>query len=316
MSRHVAIAIVGFVAVRAASSIAAELPPEVLVQSSRVTITRSDFDADLANIPRDLQIEFAASGERLSKRMNAMLETKTLAFEARANGLDKDPAIQARIAQQIERVLALARNEQIEREAGEAFDRRRDDFLGRAREIYLLEREKYTLPERVRAAHILVKTDKRDKEAALQLAMEIRARAVAEGADFTALARQYSEDPTAKTNGGNLGWFEAKQMDRAFSAGAFALQKPGDISEPVLSSFGFHIIRLDARKPAELPPFEAVKDVILADVKRDYVKGAKIAVLDGIYRDPTLRVNQAAIDGLVTTIDPEAVRKAGTAIPK
>ena len=86
MSRRFVIAIVGLAALQAAAPTAAELPPDILVQSSRVTITRADFDAELASVPPGLRTEFAASSDRLSKLMNSMLETRTLAADARANG--------------------------------------------------------------------------------------------------------------------------------------------------------------------------------------------------------------------------------------
>ncbi len=316
MSRLFAIALVGIAALQIAQSAAADLPPDVLVQSSRLKITRAEFDAELANVPAGLRTEFAANNDRVSKLMNSLLETKTLAGEARANGLDKDPEVQARIALQIDRVLAMARSEQIERDAEAAFDRRRDEFVGRARELYLLERAKYTTPEQVRVTHILIKTDKHTKEEALKIASEVRARVVADGADFAAVARQYSEDPSAKSNGGSLGWLAARQIDRAFWTGAIALQKQGDISEPVLTTFGYHIIRLDGKKAAELQPFDVVKEQALAEVKRDYVKGAKTAVLDQIFKDPTLQMNQPAIDSLTTKMDAETFRKAGAAVAK
>ena len=316
MTRVTAIAVFGFAAMNIAASAAADLPPDVLVQSSRVTITRAQFDAELANVPPGLRTEFAANSERLSKLMNSMLETKTLAVEARAQGLDKDPEVQARIAAQTERVLAIARSKQIEREAEAAFDRRRDDFAGRAREIYLLDKAKYTTPEQVRVTHILIRTDKHSKDEALKIAQEVRARVAAPGADFSALARQYSEDASVKSNGGALGWILARQVDRAFWTGAFALRKQGDISEPVLTSFGYHIIRLDGKKAAELQPFEAVRGQVMAEVKRDYVKTAKNTVLDTIFKDPTLQLNQPAIDSLTTSMDSELFRKAGAAVGK
>jgi peptidyl-prolyl cis-trans isomerase C len=312
MSRQFAIAAFGCAAALFATILcAADLPSDVLTKSSRVTITRADFDAELEIVPPNMRPEFSASNERLSKLMNAMLESRTLAAEARASGLDKDPAVKSRIAAQTERVLALARADQIEREAGAAFDKRRDDFLGRAKEIYLTEKEKFTLPEQVRAAHILIKTDRRTKEEALKRAEEVRAKALAPNADFAALAREYSDDQTAKTNGGNLGWFAARQMDRDFSAGAFALTKPGQLSEPVLSAFGYHIILLEARKPAELQSFDAVKDRILAEARREYVNTAKKAASERIFNDPTLQWNQPALDALSATLDADVAKKAG-----
>jgi len=130
-------------------------------------------------------------------------------------------------------------------------------------------------------------------------------------ADFAALAREYSDDQTAKTNGGNLGWFAARQMDRDFSAGAFALTKPGQVSEPVLSAFGYHIILLEARKPAELQPFDTVKDRILAEARREYVNTAKKVASERIFNDPTLQWNQPALDALSATLDADVAKKAG-----
>jgi parvulin-like peptidyl-prolyl isomerase len=177
----------------------------------------------------------------------------------------------------------------------------------------LTEKEKYTIPERVQVTHILFRTDKHSKEEALKLAQDVRALAVAAGADFSALARKYSEDPSVKSNGGNIGWIVARQVDKSFWEGAVALQKPGDVSEPVLSQFGYHVIRLEGKKAAELQPFDAVKEQAMAEVKRDYVKAAKTAVLDTIFKDPTLQVNQPALDSLTATMDSEAIRKAGAA---
>ena len=158
---------------------AAELPPDVLTQSSRATLTRADVETDLESVPADRRAEFAANPGRLGAVVNALLEVKTLAAEARASGLDKDPLVQRRVALQVERVLAIARRDQIERDAGAEFDRRRDEFVVRAREIYAVEKARFTVPEQVRAAHILVKTDRRGNDEALKLAKEIRARALA-----------------------------------------------------------------------------------------------------------------------------------------
>lgn len=294
-----AIAIAAFLLAVSAS---AQLPPDVLARSSRATLSVTDVATDLESIPPDKRGDFVASRARLGTMVNALLETKTLAAEARANGLDRDPDVQRRVALQVEKALAIARRDQIERDAGAEFDRRRDDYLVRAREIYLVDKAKFTVPEQIRAAHILVLTDKRGRDEALRLAQDIRTRVVTDKADFAALAREVSEDPTAKTNGGDLGWFAAAQMDRAFAAAAFALAKPGDVSQPVLSSFGYHVIRLEGRKPAEVPTFDAVKDAIMAELRRDFIDSKKKEAMARIAADPTLQLNQPAIDALGTTL--------------
>ena len=92
--------------------------------------------------------------------------------------------------------------------------------------------------DQVKASHILVSTE--------DLATELYNRATS-GADFDELARTNSTDTTTAPTGGELGWFTAEQMVEPFSEAAFSLQ-PGDISEPVQTEFGWHIIRVDERE--------------------------------------------------------------------
>ncbi len=248
--------------------------------------------------------------------MNSMLETKTLAVEARAQGLDKDPEVQARIAAQTDRVLAMARSEQIEREAEAAFDRRRDDFIGRAREIYLLDKAKYTAPEQVRvSAH-----PHQDRQAQQGRGAEDRA-----GSSRARRRRRRGfQRAGAPILGGRERQVEWRQSgldlretgrSRVLDRGLRAAEA-GRHQRTRLTSFGYHIIRLDGKKAAELQPFEAVKEQALAEVKRDYVKAAKNTVLDTIFKDPTLQMNQPAIDSLTTSMDSELFRKAGAAVGK
>jgi parvulin-like peptidyl-prolyl isomerase len=91
------------------------------------------------------------------------------------------------------------------------------------------------------------------------------------------LAKEKSIDKTSAVNGGELGFFTADQMVPAFSKAAFALKKPGEISPIVHTQYGYHIIQLIAKKPAQVRTFEQVKPQIeqmLAqqDAKADFEK--------------------------------------------
>ncbi|HPC84232.1 MAG TPA: peptidyl-prolyl cis-trans isomerase [Thermoanaerobaculaceae bacterium] len=122
----------------------------------------------------------------------------------------------------------------------------------------------YRSEEEVRARHILVKLatpDPAGDEAALARASMIRREALKPGADFAALARQYSEDDGSKPGGGDLGFFTRERMVKEFSDAAFALE-PGGISEPVKSQFGYHVIKVEERRPAAQRPLEEVREQI------------------------------------------------------
>ncbi|MDQ2962815.1 MAG: peptidyl-prolyl cis-trans isomerase, partial [Pseudomonadota bacterium] len=194
----------------------------------------------------------------------------------------------------------------IESDAAAAFEARQADFAATARETYLLNKEKYRRPEQISASHILFDPARRGNDAALALAKETRAKLLA-GANFATVAAEVSDDPTAKTNAGELGWFGSNKMDPAFTKAAFALKNAGDISEPVQSSFGWHIIRLDGRRPPQDLPWEQARKVILADLKQQYINDKRDAKLNAIRNDPNMKVNQAAIDALIVKL-PEVPR--------
>jgi peptidyl-prolyl cis-trans isomerase C len=272
---------------------------EVLAENAQVKLTRADYETDLLRIPPQDRLEFAGSPRRLTSMLNNLLVDKTLAKQARDAGLDRDPEIARRLALEVDRFYAQAMLGKVELDAAAEFDAKQDDFLRKAREMYLLDKDKYNVPEQVNASHILFDTKKRSDEAARALATETRAKLVA-GADFGKLAKQLSDDPGSGGNGGEVGWFPASgKMDPDFSAAAFALKNVGDLSEPVHSSFGWHIIRLDGRRPAHQLPFDRASKLIMFDLKQHYMNDAKTARVAAITNDPSMKVNQAAIDALV-----------------
>lgn len=108
------------------------------------------------------------------------------------------------------------------------------------------------LKEDVRASHILINCPESASPAdtlrAYDRAMEVYGK-LADGADFTAVAREYSDDKSVKYNDGDLGYFTALQMVPTFEAAVYALS-PGEISLPVRSRFGYHIIKMTGRRPS------------------------------------------------------------------
>jgi parvulin-like peptidyl-prolyl isomerase/Tfp pilus assembly protein PilF len=116
----------------------------------------------------------------------------------------------------------------------------------------------YDTPEEIRASHILVA----DEETANEVLDKLK-----DGADFAELAKEYSTDPGSKDKGGDLGWFSRGRMVKEFEEAAFAL-KVGEVSAPVKTQYGYHIIKLTDRKAAHTPTLAEIKD----QVRDDYIK--------------------------------------------
>jgi peptidyl-prolyl cis-trans isomerase C len=142
---------------------------------------------------------------------------------------------------------------------------------------YEEEAAKVASTERVRARHILVATEKE----AESIAAKLKA-----GEKFEDLAKQYSLDGS-KDFGGDLGYFTGPEMVQEFSKATFAL-KVGEVSSPVKTDFGWHIIKLEDRKMGAAQPFDQVKPAIrnvllrkkVQDVINDLRKTAKVEILD------------------------------------
>jgi len=284
--------------VGASVALAQSASDEVIAENATVKLTRADYDAELQRLPADKRYAFATDPKRVTALLNNMLVGKTLAAEARSSGLDRDPLVQRRMALEADKVLAEVEAQRVEAVAGAEFDAKAAQYLPKARERYLVEKEKLVVPEQTEASHILFLTNARSEEAALALAQQVEAK-LAGGADFAALAREFSEDPGTKGRGGHVGWFGANQMDPAFAQAAFALKNVGDVSPPVLSRFGYHVIRLDGRRPARQKTFDEVKDQIIADMRQAYVAEQRAQRIDAIRNDPALKVNQSAVDALI-----------------
>lgn len=118
----------------------------------------------------------------------------------------------------------------------------------------------------INASHILVETEEK--------AQEIAGLARAEGADFAALAKEHSTGPSAP-RGGDLGFFGPGQMVPAFDAAVFALEV-GEISEPIETQFGWHVIRLNA----DHPPLEQVREALIGEMTNEITQSIVAALRD------------------------------------
>jgi peptidyl-prolyl cis-trans isomerase D len=132
--------------------------------------------------------------------------------------------------------------------------------------FYEQNKAQYTTEGRVRASHILLKTEGKDEAAVRAKAEELLAQAKAPGADFAALAKANSEDEGSAVNGGDLNYFGRGQMVPEFEQAAFSLEA-GEISDIVKTTFGFHIIKVVDSQPETTRPLEDVKPEIVDQLK-------------------------------------------------
>jgi peptidyl-prolyl cis-trans isomerase C len=123
--------------------------------------------------------------------------------------------------------------------------------------------------EEVHARHILIRAPDGDEKASASAKAKIEAiiARLKKGEDFATVAKETTEDPSGKANGGDLGYFTKEQMVPAFADVAFKLEK-GQISEPVKTQFGWHVIKVEDKRIKPPPKFEQVKQQIDQYVQR------------------------------------------------
>jgi peptidyl-prolyl cis-trans isomerase D len=173
--------------------------------------------------------------------------------------------------------------------------------------------QQYQTPAQVRASHILFKIEGKDEKVVRTQAEEVLKKAKAPGADFAALAKQYSEDDSNHANGGDLDYFGRGRMVAEFEQAAFAM-KAGEVSDLVKTAFGFHIIKVVDNKPDSTRPVAEVRPEIEEQLKwqKAQAEAEKIAKslegtmksaadLDRVAKERSLQVTET---GLVLQSEP------------
>ncbi len=156
----------------------------------------------------------------------------------------------------------------------------------------------------VLTAHIMLFTDRADeaKNATVKTRIDSLYARVQAGDDFGKLATEFSEDRGSAMRNGELPWFGTGRMVPEFEQAAFALKEKGDVSEPIRSQFGWHIIKLlDKRGVAS---FDDAKADIERKIKRDERgKAGQVAFVKGLKKEYDFRLEQPAVDEFVTLLD-------------
>lgn len=218
-------------------------PNKVIATEGDVTCNGAEFSAAAATLPPQYQPLLAQPAMR-KRLVDSILQYKLLAAEAKRRGVDQKPEVKQQLAMQEDQILAQALAKQIQGSDDAAnrqyFDSHKSNF------------------DNVKARHILIRTPESPvpAESGKKELTDAEAKAKADqikqrldkGEDFSKIAKAESDDKGSGLQGGDLGTFSPWKMDATFSKAALALQ-PNQISQPVKTQFGYHIIQLLEDKP-------------------------------------------------------------------
>ena len=226
----------GFAAAQTAPAPTPTAPDPVVAKVNGQPILLSELKEAAKNLPPNAQ---ALPPQTLYPLLlDQMIDGQALIAEARRTGLDKDPAVQREVTAAADQALETAL---LHKDVGPLIT---PDAV-RARYDAQIAGKPGVVE--VHARHILVA----DEATAKKIIAELN-----KGADFAALSKQYSKDPGAAQQGGDLGFFKKDEMVPEFADAAFALQ-PGQIDQtPVHTQFGWHVIQVIERRTDPPPSFE------------------------------------------------------------
>jgi peptidyl-prolyl cis-trans isomerase C len=218
---------------------------QVVAEVGTTVIYASDVRREIAaRSLHDNPSSVAPSDPVFQQVLSELTEQRLLALEALRRGMDRDVEARRRLAAAEERILG---NILVETVVANAIT---DEAIAR---IYEEQNRLAPRVEEVRASHILVTTREEAEEVA---------RLLAEGEDFAQLARQVSQDPGTRLDGGDLGYFTRDGMVQAFSRQAFATEV-GEISEPFQTDYGWHVLRVADRRVQPRPGLESLRGNIV-----------------------------------------------------
>lgn len=191
-------------------------------------------------------------GSEQGKKMiiDDVISMRLYALDALDAKLDQDPEFQKNLESVRRTMLAQMAMRETVKDLAITDEESKKFYDGNAKS--------FTQPERVRASHILVSGD--GDLAKVQAELK-------SGKSFDVVAKEFSIDPGSAANGGDLGEFPKGVMVPEFEKAAFELKNPGDVSEPVKTQFGWHIIKLGEHIPESVMPFEQVKAHIVEELK-------------------------------------------------
>jgi peptidyl-prolyl cis-trans isomerase C len=237
-------------------------PDPVLAKVNGQPIHASDLNAAAETLPA--QARSMPPQQLYPLLLDQLVDAQALLIEARKTGLDKDPEVQRTVQMAADRALASSLLNKVVRPqvTDEAVKARYDkEFANQQGDT------------EVHARHILVA----DEATAKKIIAELK-----KGGDFAALSKQYSKDPSASAQGGDLGFFKKTDMVPEFADAAFALKDKEITQTPVKTQFGWHVIQTLEHRTTQPPTFEQERDELRQKMVQEAVQKEVAQVRSGV----------------------------------
>ncbi|WP_313301489.1 peptidylprolyl isomerase [Diaphorobacter sp.] len=265
--------------------------PVVLLESGNVKVTDADVRAELSGAPAGVADRTLANPEALTRLAKAIASRRMLVQQAQQSGLANKPEIKTQLRINEERLLSEARMEQFDNEH-KPDAKAIDDY---ARSAYKSNPKAFEVPADTHVRHILVEGDTSEAKAkADKLVAELKA-----GADFEKLAKEQSDDKGSAENGGDLGFAPAGRFVPEFEKAMKGLTKKGEISAPVKTQFGWHVIQFVERRPARVLPYEEVAERMRGEATKRLLNRKRLEYSNELIKDAKL--HEDAIKSVAAT---------------
>lgn len=269
------------------NTFASDEKENILAQVGSYKLTLEEFESQIQSLPPQLQMALLRNPQMKEQFLDRWVDITLIAQEARDKKLDQDPEIQAKMEDIMNAVLA---QEFLQREI-EGKVKITDDEI---ETYYKGHKEEFTSPESVKARHILLKVpegaDEKLWKEAESKAKDIKKK-LENGEDFAELAKKFSDDPGSKNKGGDLGFFTKGRMVPEFESAAFSL-KPGELSDPVKTDFGYHIIEVKEKKAASTKALPEVQAQIRQTLQREKQQQLQDELIEKLKAKYPVKVNR------------------------
>lgn len=254
-----------------------------LAKVGNSTITQADFEREMKNLPPFAQNLFVGP-EGKEKFLQELVKKELLYQEALKKGLDKDPEYSKKL-EDYKKITLIT--QLLEKELESKAKVTEQD----AREYYEKHKNELASVSQIKASHILVKTE----DEAKKILEKLR-----KGGDFATIAKQSSIDPGSAKNGGDLGYFSSGQMVPEFEAAALKLN-PGEISEPVKTKFGYHIIKVTDKKMGKPLEYEKIKNALMQRITAEKQRDVFDSYIESLKKNYKVEINKDALAKLETS---------------